>query len=741
MLDLAFTLVGGSAPTGTVNITVEKPTTPVAPCHIWVQATGHSGLASFEESGTHYDGATHEYYHFWTINGEPLPNYTAPTNLISQWKSANQFQGKRACIPLTAPGNYVIDLVVVDRLGNIAVASTSTITVADPDLHFADADTVYVDQSGTHTGVPSASGKVSSLAGLWAYLNINQRPHRVRLKRGDDYSEDEYLRVGSARQMAHIDAWGSGAKPIVRCTNNPDHVYFDRACVEYFTIPGIDQYSVSNLDLRGDWDSATESGNNSQGVGLKVIAQEQVEAWFTFSGCDVGGLGIGVSAGVTTGSGGQSEHVCLVNSTITNWRDYGIFTQAYINSEFAAVGSQIAQKTDALHGGTAPNNMGSSDGFRNNHGPVRINDTFFTYLHASDLFSRTGWSTGAYDQPCLRVNTKGQIDHDTHVSRCVMEGGFVIIKHTLQNSASVDNPTNDLFEDLLVISTAKTTGGLIGEDSGNSTYRNVMGIMPDVQVPNGASSRNLFSFGADNPGNNNDDEPVAVYNCTGYFPIDSANDDGDALGFASQGTHINYTEENNLFYVPNATTPNTAQGPVVTEVLSEITPRFSGTRYGYAAVVLTAPTNGLGPGENMTVAYNAIEKVLTNGTIVESGSTDQSYWLANGGTNHRLGERRGSSICHGKGLNVTFGASEITLENTTSGFTLGTTGSTLYLLLDRMSVVPALDTSLATPATLNIIKPTSGSSALGGATSGRVTPKDFFGRDRGDPADQGAAET
>ena len=151
---LTYAAAGGS-----VGIEIEKPSSLVAPAQVWLRAMDYDGLAPFEESGTVYDGAHHEYYHEWTINGEPLPAWSKPQNLLAEHNNPNKAYGREVAFVLPEPGQYVIDLVVTDRLGNQATASTGTLIVFDPESYFPPADRIYVDTTGIYSGVPAASGK------------------------------------------------------------------------------------------------------------------------------------------------------------------------------------------------------------------------------------------------------------------------------------------------------------------------------------------------------------------------------------------------------------------------------------------------------------------------------------------------------------------------------------------------------------------------------------------------------
>ena len=87
---------------------------------------------------------------------------------------------------------------------------------------------------------------------------------------------------------------------------------------------------------------------------------------------------------------------------------------------------------------------------------------------------------------------------------------------------------------------------------------------------------------------------------------------------------------------------------------------------------------------------------------------------------------------------MTFGETDILVENT-SGETWPS-GATARLWLDRSSLMPEMDGTYANPETIPLPRPQTGSAAIGAATTGRVSPKDFFLTDRGATPSKGALE-
>lgn len=736
MARLVFSAVIPS--TGGVNINLEHASGPlVAPAQVNVEATGHAGLADFERSGTFYDGAWHEYYHEWTVRGEPLPDFDATNNMPGVWLNANKYGGKRACIALSEPGDYIIDLTVTDKNGVKAVAFTSTITVAAATSVYSEADTVYVDQTGAFTGVPAASGKVASMTALWAYLNSNKRPHLVLLRRGDDYQDDEYLRTqNDFLQIAHTDAWGTGTKPILRISTGTTGTYLERAGYELYTVPSMDQVSLANVSIVGDWDSTTETGANSKSSGIYLRPDSSVEIFFTAYNVDISGVGIGINMS-PSGVGGNM-HVCFANSSVTNWRDYGTFAQNMTTGSLALLGASMAQHVDALHGGTFRDVSGTSDQFSNNHGPVRMDQIGFFYSNATRLFSRSGWSgLGAdhrADQPCIRFNTNGVPGVSIYVGKSILEGGSQIVNIEGENTNTDDVAGRAVFEDFLMIATAKQTGQMVSSQQGAATFRNGLIFYPDIVQIGSASTRAVFEFKPNKPVSGSEDEPVTVHNISVFNALDAANDFGASMILTDIATVTDFIGENNIYHFPNGTNSN-VEAHVVVEPLEGVTPLYKGVRYGFAPVeVILAAT--VQDGETITIPYTAIDKRLTSGAYESAGATDQAYWLANAGTRHRIGIKGTSTPhlnAHTGGITVDFNATEVVITLTAGG-SFGAAGKVVQVQLDRSGVIPQMDTAYASPATVQVVRHNS----AGPSASGRVTRKDALGVKRSEVPARGA---
>lgn len=752
---------------GTVDIEVQKPTVMVAPSQVWLRAVNHAGLAPFEETGSVYDGAHHEYYHEWTMVGEPLSDWTKPTNLISTYNNPNKAYGREVAFLLPEPGDYTFQLVVTDRLGAQAVATTSTITVIDPLTHYNTSRRIYVDPDGDFTEVPTSDGSgapktattIDSLLTQMATYTWNVNPPMILFRGGKTHSfntrtgpaaDAGWMKIEQAYPAQYLTSFGSGRASIVPATiANRDNA---RGTFEVWGRPVEDFLTFSGIDFAGQWDPTVERGGRTAasciGFGANALLQNTFVLChdITFSGYDKG-LRIGAGIGTTV-----NNRMMVADCVFTNWRDYGTLG-GHISYRYAYIGNRIAQHVDALHGGDR------DDGFANTHNPLRIQTASYAYIAQNDFFSRQGWSTGGgnnrADQPCLRLLVDPEVGQSAHVERNCMEGGYQIIniEDAIQDGASdPEVPFNCVIENNLLVGTSKTMSNAIGAWRSGWTARNNIFIIPNVPqragyVGGGPAFRleapqNSSVGSADNPSN-----PIVIHNNTYLNLMNEPNAEGQTYPFMvnSDNYFTNVTEENNVVHKPSMTNSDTTSAPIdLSTAIAGFTPRFKGHRYGYDVAEVTLASD-VANGGSFVVPYTSLLKVLQDGNTVDGGgATNQAYWQAIEGTDtrHAIWLRatgQGLTAEHGH-ISVSFSSPSGATITNNSGFTwVG--GSNVVIHLDRTSLIPAMQTEFASPATIPLPRPQTGSAAIGAATSGRVTPKDALLVTRPVPRNSGALNT
>ena len=752
MAKLLLTYEAPSSGEGTVEIEVTKPTTLVAPAQVWVKAINHDGLAEFEESGTDYDASFHEYYHEWTINGEPLADWTKPENLIAEHNNPNKAFGRKVSFLLSDAGSYVIDLVVTDKDGNTATASTSTLTVVTPESHFPESRRIYVDSSDTHTGVPSASVKVATLNELYSALgSIGTGNMWVLFRRGDEWDFADYANAGGNGQYGAMiinfnrpdvmfSGYGEGDNPKFYPSDLLNRN--DKALFYIKEITGSNFFTATGLDFVGEFDPTIERGDFANDGCFSLY--EADADWVTFHDIRVDGLSKGFYIDRDPGKS-DAQRISISDCLITNYFDYGIFggnqTQ-YLSFS----GNRIMRDPEAL--------QGYPSSFTNYHSGIRIPSCAMAYIAGNDMFNVGGWSpTGpsGIDQPCIRLCVSAYAGDYATVERNCLEGGYEVIQLMHKAGAGKCAPGNFVIERNLIAATAYTGNAPIGLERSGTTIRTNLFVHPNGQ--RWFSSADYTSIQAteatigpgEGPGFDNEPEnftdPIVIYSNTFLNLLNSTNDGSGTFRhwYDRHGVYENETVENNVIHAPNIDTPQTSFAPInTTGSISGLALRYLGWRPNFAPVKDFSISETIN-GASFTVPYASLTQRMEDQTTLGDNTTNRAYWEAIEATDTLHQINVGKKYFADKGhFTVDFDDTGAVITNA-SGETWSAT-SEVQIHLDRTSLIPARYAASASPTSVPLPRPTSGSSAIGGAIAGRVSPKDFLLASRGESPSQGALE-
>lgn len=740
-----------SAPAGdgSVDITVEEPSALVAPAQIWLTAENVTDLASFEETGTVYDGAHHEYYYDWRINGAPLSSWAKTSNLLSAHNDPNHYRGPQVGILLPDAAEYTITLTVTDRLGNTATNSV-TRTVVTPESYFADADRIYVDPDGDFTGVPAGADTATTLENLRTKFTSHQtNPTWVLLRKGKEHSLvgvdaannsnfRDTIYFDDSTSICYVSGFGTGDDPVItqgddvtrNATNPMFHCKQPRGSIAWRTFTG--------LRFEGDYNPETWHGRGFMGAALSIREWKQAGGFCLFHNITTTGTGYGYSLPTSDTSVTQDVRVMVADCGIDGWRDYGFFGGSP-KMKLSIIGNSIRQKANTP-------NSGDQDGTAVNHGPVRIPYAAYTHFSMNDLFSRGGWDGN--DQACLRLypsQTSGQIGY---VDRCSMSGGFEII-HLRRSSANIALPGNIVIEKVLTIGTGDTTKHIHSQRSG-VTIRDCIMIEPNSPrtLNYGIGAIYLTPDTIANQDEANEDEPIVVYGNTYLILANDANDGSGTFPFINNdgGYFSNITNENNVTHRPNAASPDVPFAPIdIATAISGFDSTYNGHRENFGSVEHVLGSSVANNTSFVLDYADVTEGVATGqGNVSAAPATDQAYWQAieDTDTDHQI-YRSGADPRHLFYANlghftVSFDASEITITNT-SGFTWDS-GWILDIRLDRTSLQDTMDATYAVASTVPLPRPQTGSAAIDAATAGRVSPEDFLMVSRGATPSKGALE-
>lgn len=267
-----------------LKIAIRSAPILTAPAGIWVEAVDLEGfdVPDGADRGGVYEPSFHQITFAWSVEGAPLAPFTAPGNMLPQWRDANRAFGKIAALFFPEPGRYRLRLVARDRSGGQAEA-TREIVIAPAGEAYPGEATICMssDPGESWAGAPDGAQLVRDARALKRALNKSLAPTRLLFRRGQEF-EGLAFRINKQR-LSHLDAWGEGAPPVLRPAEGSDATMF-----ALWNKARQDQFTVANIAFRGAWDAATETGGRS---GSPVTwAQSKTPCHYTIWNCSFDGF-------------------------------------------------------------------------------------------------------------------------------------------------------------------------------------------------------------------------------------------------------------------------------------------------------------------------------------------------------------------------------------------------------------------------------------------------------------------
>ncbi len=496
--------------------------TCIAPCGVFFQAALNQNLGTARP--------IHELSYQWSFNDPDARFEALPEDFPGSFKDANAAQGPLTGHVFERAGRYEVRVWVANRNLDYAIGSV-TITVEDPQIAYAGARTICYSNSGNFNGCPSGAQQFTSAVGAIGAANQDQM--RVLFRSGEETRFEANTTFRGLRNI-QIGAFGSGAKPVLR---------IDRSITKNLFEPGgTDGFTIFGLDMRGDYDPRTGLGENFDESGIRNSGPLTNTTVFRnkFSGLEMGIQLVDRPVGVV-----------VADNEISDWYDYGVFDSSA--NRTAYIGNSIKQNPAAISG------PGGTD--RTiiprwaDHGPIRTSDVASLVIAQNDIFSNTGWSSnGQAHQPTIRYNQSGTLNHFGVINRNRLEGGFTVASMHTQNSATIGNVGNAIFERNLLIGTSNTNE-FLSLHFGGTTIRNNTAIMRDVR--NTVNTFRAFVRYQNQPTTDaNNREPVVIAANT-IIQLQSISPDTlRLLDDFTSWVNANYRATNNLVYapfVPNST--------------------------------------------------------------------------------------------------------------------------------------------------------------------------------------------
>lgn len=544
---------GGGTGGATATINVRRDQQDLAPegMVFFAEVSGFDAVPPTD--GTTFDPVMHDLHYTWTF-GDP-GDYAAPVNMITEWRNKNVAYGPFPAHCFTKAGEYRVILTVYEPSSRKSASAFVDIVVRDPNVVCPAATTVVCSSTSNWTGMPvhdvanRTTTFVEAFARL-AALKSNGALTRIVFRSGDEFSctaAGPFL--GSKFRNVHVSAHAAG-KWILNCTASPFRCYGGQL------VPGI---SISGVDMRGPWDSTTET----MAAGYEGHAPTGVQAMTGFTTVhNCSGSGFWQAFHV-----GADRSVTAIFSEIssTNWEDYGVWVSgqggadqatAELTGYAAVLGSRLFQDPNALQGANGKSHVDLG----NRHGSIRIEPLGFLYVDVVDLFSRNGWSGPEYgvpsDQNIIRDHRNDKRSR-AFFSRLMGEGGG------RQYSTGPNTPKetvpfascNAIIDKAYFLASARTTGHM-AISSGAFTGRNIILHRPNVGTGSGAFNSSII-IGLNNPNQaeENRSAPVRLYNITIINEMDAAQQGRwGGLGVTGKSTDWVPIEYRGTFFNPEAIT-------------------------------------------------------------------------------------------------------------------------------------------------------------------------------------------
>ncbi|MEK7703638.1 MAG: MopE-related protein [Myxococcota bacterium] len=247
-----------------VSFSVGTGAGPITVSLVASRGTGVAPLSVFfDASGTLSTGTArpfHDLEYRWDFGdslGSPVGGTTWSTGSGAGISSRNAATGPVAAHLFERPGTYTVALSVFD--GTNTDTAQTTVTVADPDVVFAGANTVCVAAASTPVagagGCPAGATAAQQSSFAAAVNTYAVTGARVLFRRGDTFTAPTSAAL-SRTGPGTIGAFGSGAAPRVQAMGDTQILTLSSA-----TTPTIKDWRVMDLELDG------MSNTSSTGVG------------------------------------------------------------------------------------------------------------------------------------------------------------------------------------------------------------------------------------------------------------------------------------------------------------------------------------------------------------------------------------------------------------------------------------------------------------------------------------------
>lgn len=587
---------GGGEPTPGVSLTISlrRGLQQVAPEGIafFANVSGFDAIqrtANPPAPGEVYDPAMHEITFVWDF-GDPGSQSHVHERMLPEWNDLNVGYGPFPAHVFANPGTYTVNCAAYERSSGKQAFASVTVTVADPNVWFADSQTIVIDPDGDFAGAPTsvAANRCTSIAAANSrHAAIkNNGDVRILYRAGKTHPFAASLSYGNIPNV-YINTWGGTARAIVTSID---------ASYEFRGTNAKPGGTIANIDFRGPWDAANPGDNTSKG-GVFFGAHS---GFCVAYNCKATGVDLGYMTSYT-----DNRTFIAASCSVEGWKNMGFYLESEIpardnaalpmNSYVGLVGCRATQNVQATANGLGKQNIAPH--WDNDHGPLRAQDFGFMHIDGFEGFTRNGWTRRDNGWPASQQVIR---DHRNdprskgYISRLFAEGGFDGAYKNMDAQGRPSKPCNTVLDKFMMLGCAETAF-LLWIGLSCTTARN--GVM---QRPNKRSDSNKHRSGitigdlASKQTTENTLYPVRVHNITIVNELDQTEDPSSWLpveifgGFWSEGQ---VQVANNVVHRPNFPGGFVGDMPLDTTRLP-IEPRYLGYKWrgdAYAGGTSLAP--------------------------------------------------------------------------------------------------------------------------------------------------------
>ena len=546
-----------------------------------VDLSGTSFATPAPNGADDYDEQFHDLYYYWDTGD--TGSWTAPENVMPEWKSKQSAYGPFIRHMYTEPGTYTVSVIVIEPSTATVETATLEIVVNDPDVVFAGANTICIstDPSDTFTGAPAGSQRFTSYTQAQAALEALNAPGRLLFKRGQSFVNQWVM--DNVKTDVAFGAWGAGDKPIITITNDSPTTQF-RFRPAYPESAGRPvEVRFDNLSFVGAWNPIDGTGAGGAGIG------GHGDISFMLSDLDFKGF-----TSIFNQDDDNSDnppqypgfHYHFDNVSLTDYRSYAILTGRQFSANTTFTGCKLAQNV------LAPQALAGQEG----GGSVRQGFARNLYIAGCDFFHNMGHDQSGNLNPFTWASNRlidyaGDDGASVNICNSSFEGGAEGINFGSRTGVSTKT-INGLIHNCVVVGDHTTVYTIVLRYAG-FTVRNNLLILPGTPIRESMGVARGFVWFAPRTGNNHTasdpqrTSPNKAYNNTMVgLRTDDQNGRWAYLGVRDFQLVPGSVDENNMLYRPNQTNGST-YAPLNTTTLLPWSPRNQGWRNGDTGVLNT----------------------------------------------------------------------------------------------------------------------------------------------------------